>query len=333
MYIKEAIVHRVDKERQKNCKLVLRDQCLQVEEVLADAVEKVRKTYGTTASRAYGTFEADILIHPFNGMLSEYLQGNMTMVEFSSAAVKLLSKEMDNQPLATGGYAFFVNYEENAKNFVMVILLKLRGGVGIDEKNLSLSKNFNLDVDHLHEAARVNVDNWNSNEGNYISFVKKGRSDQDFTDYFRKFLGCAEFVESKTQTEKIVQVIRDYCNESNFIPDEVKKIKEKAFSYFSEQARDGKGVSLVALSMRFDDENPKAFLEYIDKSSVELSDGFEPHKSSFRKLMRVGGKDADITINFDIGLLGNRVRYDPIKKELLIVNLPPTLIAQIEAEI
>lgn len=333
MQIKEAIVHRIDKARHQHSYMTLAPACLIVDHILSDAVEKARKTYGTTSSRAFGTFEADTRLFPFSGLLSDYLSAKLDMLQFSSQAMRLLVSEMDKQALATGGYALFVSYEEHAKTYFMVVLLKLRGGVGIDDRTLTLSKNFSLDIDNLHEAARINVPNWHAADGNYISFAKKGKSDADFTDYFRNFLGCAEFVESKGQTEQIVQVIRDYCAASNLIPEDAKKLKAKAFDYFSEQARDGKSVSLAALSMRFDDQNPKAFLEYIEHDAREISDGFEPHKSSFRKLMRVGGKDADITINFDIGLIGNRVRYDKAKKQLLIIDLPPTLIAALESEI
>ncbi|MES3022779.1 MAG: nucleoid-associated protein [Pseudomonadota bacterium] len=333
MHITDAIVHRIDKARHQHSYMALAKNCLPIDIVLSDAVEKARKTYGTTSNRAFGTFEANVRLFPFSGLLGDYLSGKLDMLKFSGQAMTLLVREMDKQALATGGYALFVSYEEHAKTFFMVVLLKLRGGTGIDEKTLTLNKNFSLDVDHLHEAARINVANWQAADGNYISFVKKGKSDADFTDYFRNFLGCAEFVESKGQTEKIVQVIREYCVASKLPPDEAKKLKEKAFNYFSEQARDGKTVSLAALSMRFDDQKPKAFLEYLEHNAGEIGDGFEPHKSSFRRLMRVGGKDADITINFDIGLIGNRVRYDKIKKELLIVDLPPSLIAALDSEI
>lgn len=332
MLIKEAIVHRVDKERHQNCTLVLKKECLQVDELLTDAVSKVRKAYGTTAGRAYGTFQEDLVAYPFSGLLQQYMNGEVSMLNLSVASMTLLVKEMNGQALATGGYAFFVSYEENEKPYFMVILLKLRGGVGIDEKALTLSKNFNLDVDHLHEAARVNVTNWGAAEGNYISFVKKGKTDADFTDYFRKFLGCAEFVESREQTGLLIKAIRDYCVASKLDPEEAKKVKEKAFDYFQEQARDKKSISLAALSMRFNDEKPKAFLEYIEQNAVEISDGFEPHKTTFRQLKRVGGKDADFNINFDLGLLGKRVLYDKIKKELHIVDLPPGLVAQLDAE-
>lgn len=332
MQIKEAIVHRINKDRHQNGKLTLAPACLQVDQILTDAVEKARKTYGTTASRAFGTFEANVRLFPFSGLLSDHLVGKLDMLQFSSQAMTMLVREMDKQALATGGYALFVSYEEQAKIYFMVVLLKLRGGVGIDQKTLTLSQNFSLDVDNLHEAARINVANWHAADGNYISFVKKGKSDADFTDYFRSFLGCAEFVESKEQTGLLIQAIRDYCVAEKMDAEEAKKLKEKAFNYFSEQARDGKGVSLVALSMRFNDQKPKAFKEYIEQNAVEIGDGFEPHKTTFKRLMRIGGKDADININFDIGLIGNRVRYDKITKELRISDLPPALIAAIEAE-
>jgi nucleoid-associated protein len=332
MQIKEAIVHRIDKDRHKFGKITLALTCLQINPILTDAVEKARKTYGTTASRAFGTFEANARLFPFSGLLTDYLAGNLDMLKFSGQAMTILVREMDRQALSTGGYALFVRYEEQAKSYFMVVLLKLRGGVGIDQKTLTLSQNFSLDVDHLHEAARINVANWNAADGNYISFVKKGKSDADFTDYFRNFLGCAEFVESKEQTGLLIQAIRDYCVAEKLDANEAKNLKEKAFNYFSEQAREGKGVSLVALSMRFDDQKPKAFKEYIEHSAIEIADGFEPHKATFKRLMRIGGKDADIAISFDIGLIGNRVRYDKITKELRITDLPPGLITAIESE-
>lgn len=332
MEIKEAVVHRIDKERHQNGVLTLASACLPIDEILINAVEKARKTYGTTGNRAFGTFEPDIVLYPFSGLLGDYLDGTIDMLTFSSKAVAKLVIEMNNQPLATGSYALFVHYEEHAKTYLMVVLLKLRGGTGIDKKTLKLNENFNLDVDHLHEAARVNVANWKDADGNYISFVKKGRADADFTDYFRSFLGCAEFVESKEQTALLVQTIREYCVAEKLNADDAKKLKEKAFNYFQEQARDNKTVSLTGLSMRFNDEKPNAFVEYIEKNAIEIGDSFEPHKSTYKKLMRIGGKDADITISFDIGLIGNRVRYDKATKELRITDLPPTLIAQIESE-
>ena len=193
-----------------------------------------------------------------------------------------------------------------------------------------MNSTLNLDVDNLHEAARINIDNWKAKEGNYISFVKKSK---DYTGYFRDFIGCAEYVESKEQTTLLVQAIRDYCVEAKLPADEAQKLKAKAFDYFEEQTRDKKPVSLVALSMRFDDQNPKAFSEFLVKQDYEISDNFDPHKSTYKHLKRLGGKDADLTINFDRSLLGKRVKYDKKNKTLLVSDLPAALIQELDSEI
>jgi nucleoid-associated protein len=104
MQIKEAIVHRIDKDRHHNGKLTLAPACLPIDPILTDAVEKARKTYGTTASRAFGTFEANVRLFPFSGLLADYLNGKLDMLNFSGQAMTMLVREMDKQALATGGY-------------------------------------------------------------------------------------------------------------------------------------------------------------------------------------------------------------------------------------
>jgi nucleoid-associated protein len=332
MNIIDAIVHRIDKDRQQAGTLTLRRTVLPVDQVLQSTVEKIRQTYNGNPARGFGVFQADDLLYPFSKQLKEYLEGDRSLLEFTNFSMNILLKEMNREPLATGGYVLFVKYNEGGKSFFMVAVLKLKGGTGIDEKSLALSANWNLDVDHLHEAARINISNWNAAEGRYISFARKGASNRKFTDYFRNFIGCDEFIESTAQTNEIIQVIKNYCADTQLTPDEAKKIKSRAYDYFVEQTKDKKPISLEAISMRFDDQNPKAFLEYLDNKNIELSDGFEPDRNSYKQLKRMGGKDLDLTINFDRALLGNRIRYDDKKQQLLITKLPPALIADLEEE-
>lgn len=332
MNIVDAIVHRVDKDRQHYGAVTLRRQPLPLDQVLQSTVDKIRQTYNGNPARGFGIFQSDQLLYPFSKSLADYCEGTISLYDFSTTAMSILLKEMNMEPLATGGYVLFVRYNEGAKSFFMVALLKLKGGTGIDEQSLALSANWNLDVDHLHEAARINIDNWIASQGRYISFARKRTANKKFTDYFRNFIGCDEFIESAAQTTEIIQVIKNYCIDKNLSPLEARQIKSRAYEYFVEQSKDKKPVSLEAISMRFDGENPKAFLEYLADKEIELSDGFEPDKNSYRQLKRIGGKDLDLTINFDRALLGDRVKYDPEKQQLLITKLPPSLIAELEDE-
>jgi nucleoid-associated protein len=332
MNIVEAIVHRVDKDRQHYGVVTLRRQALPVDKVLQNTVEKIRQTYNGNPARGFGVFQADKLLYPFSKELNDYCDGIKSLYDFTSTAMNVLLKEINMEPLATGGYVLFVKYDEGGKSFFMVAILKLKGGTGIDEKSLALSANWNLDVDHLHEAARINIDNWAASQGRYISFARKGAGNRKFTDYFRNFVGCDEFIESAAQTNEIIRVIKDYCVDKNLSPVEARKIKARAYEYFVEQSKDKKPINLEAISMRFDGENPKAFLDYLAEKDIELSDGFEPDRNAYRQLKRIGGKDLDLTINFDRSLLGDRVKYDPEKQQLLITKLPPSLIAELEEE-
>ena len=132
MLIKEAIVHRLEKVRQQPSILHTRPACLPVDPLLTTSVERARKTYGTSSSKAFGIFEKDTLLYPLSDQLLKYVNGAVSMIDFSVSAAKLLQKEIDKQPIATGAYLLFVNYEEGVKTFVMIVLLKLSVEVGID---------------------------------------------------------------------------------------------------------------------------------------------------------------------------------------------------------
>jgi nucleoid-associated protein len=333
MEINEAIVHRMDKERQGKAVVTLRKDVLPKDGVLKSLVEKSRDAYNANPNRAVGVFQSNQLVYPFSKLLDTYLAKAIDLIAFSHQAMSILENHINGEPFATGGYAIFIDYEDDAKNrFFMVVILKLKGGVGINEADLALSENWNLDVDHLHEAARINVQNWKVAKGNYISFARTASTNKTFTQYFREFIGCTHFIESKAQTSLLVKTINNYCRDNALTPEASQVLKAKAFEYFEEQKKENKPISLAAISMRFDDAAPRAFTDYIAANDIEISDGFEPDKTSYKHLKRIGGKDTDMSISFDRALLGNTVRYNKNNKELTFLKLPSSLIAELDEE-
>jgi nucleoid-associated protein len=333
MKINAAIVHRIDKERQGKATVTLRKDVLPQDGVLTSLVEKSRDAYNTNPNRAVGVFQPNQLVYPFSKLLDTYLMKGVDLLTFSHQAMGVLENHINGEPFATGGYAIFIDYNDDAKNqFFMVVILKLKGGVGISEADLALSENWNLDVDHLHEAARINIQNWKAPKGNYISFARTASTNKTFTQYFREFIGCTQFIESKAQTSLLVKTINNYCRDSALTPEASQTLKTKAFEYFEEQKKENKPISLAAISMRFDDAAPKAFTDYIAQNEIELGDGFDPDKTSYKHLKRIGGKDLDMSISFDRALLGNSVRYNKKNKELTFYKLPKSLIVELDEE-
>lgn len=333
MNINEAIVHRIDKKRQGKAVLTLRPDVLPKDAVLTSLVEKSCETYRSNPSRGVGVFQPNQIAFPFSKLLDDYLNAIADFTDFTHKAMSVLEVQMNSEPFATGGYAIFIDYEDDAgKRFFMIVVLKLKGGVGINEVNLALSENWNLDVEHLHEAARINIENWMAANGNYISFVRNASTNKTFTLYFRDFIGCTQFVESKAQTSLLVKAINGFCVSQGLSLDASKILKTKAFEYFEEQKKEGKPISLVALSMRFDNDNPKAFSDYLEANNVEVGDGFEPNKDAYKHLKRIGGKNTEISISFDRALLGNEVLYNKDEKKLTFFKLPEALIEELDNE-
>jgi len=242
----------------------------------------------------------------------------------SLSAMDVLKVQMAKEALATGGYILFCHYKLNQSEFILIMQLKIKPGTGIDEITLDVKENINLDIEHLHEAARINVANWRAADGKYISFVKKASNSQP-TKYFRDFIGCDEFEDAKAQTNELVIAVESYCECLKLTLDQANEIKEKVFHYCEEKKKEGEPISLAALAIRINEKDPTEFIKYIDDNLLAVPDSFDPIKDAYKHLKRVGGKDKDLTINFNRSLLGKRVVYDKAKGELLIKQLPQEL--------
>ena len=81
MNIVDAIVHRVDKDRQHYGVVTLRRQPLPLDQVLQNTVDKIRQTYNGNPARGFGVFQADRLLYPFSKELAEYCAGTKSLFD------------------------------------------------------------------------------------------------------------------------------------------------------------------------------------------------------------------------------------------------------------
>ncbi|VVM89424.1 Nucleoid-associated protein YejK [Pseudomonas fluorescens] len=327
MDIVSSILHKVHKDA-KQTKVVTitprktlfntKDQA--VIDLLGGAVSAFRKT----SSKGYAVFQKSVIAYPLSNQLDKYLTNACDFMALSISAMDILKAQMTKEALATGGYILFCHYKLNQLDFLLIMQLKIKPGTGIDEVTLDVKENINLDIEHLHEAARINVAKWRAADGKYISFVKKASNSQP-TKYFRDFIGCDEFEDAKAQTNELVLAVESYCESLKLTLDQANEIKEKVFFYCEEKKKEGQPISLAALATRINEKDPTAFIQYIDDNLLTVPDSFDPIKDAYKHLKRVGGKDKDLTINFNRSLLGKRVVYDKVKGELLIKQLPQEL--------
>lgn len=332
MEIQEAIVHRIRKERHVNAELQPRNDVLPIDERLTKLIESVREVFNRTSNRGYGAFQDAVLTYPFSGELKKYVDGEMTMPEFTSAVLPVIKREIDKATLSTGGYLFFTRYTEADKDFLLVLILKLKPGTSIDESTLLLNESIRFDIDNLREAARVNLSSWQEEEERYVTFVKRGRdADKSATDYFRDFLGVTELSESSQQTKMLIEALNKYNVVKELGADKFRDLRQRLHSYCAECTKEKKGISLIALSSRFDDQAPEDFSQFIIDQDIQLSDGFEPNAKVYRTLQRYRIKNTTLTLDFEESILGSRVVYDQVTESIIIRDLPEDLKARLKS--
>jgi nucleoid-associated protein len=335
MNIQEAIVHRFKKERHQPSLAYMRDEALPPEDNLNDLVIAIRDVFNRVTSRGYGAFQEDVIAFPFSAQLSDYLKQNSGILAFTHSLQVSYQRAIDGASLSTGGHLFFARYEENGQDFLFVISLKLKDGTGIDETTLSLTKTVNLDIDHLHEAARINLTAWKADAERYITFVKRrqGKDSKSATDYFREFLGVTELTESSEQTKLLLQALRDYCEEKQFEPDRAREMRQRVHAYCVECTKEKKGISLGALSMRLNDQEPDDFSQFVISKEYPLGDGFEPDRQVYRGLQRYKIKDSKLTLDFEESILGSRIIFNEEDETLTIRDLPTDFKQRLKATI
>jgi nucleoid-associated protein len=185
-------------------------------------------------------------------------------------------------------------------------------------------------LDHLHEMARVNVSGWRAGNERYLSFAKRRSSGDEFTRYFREFIGCDEFTESRALTSNLLEALRAYSEADEAEPEVRFRRRQRVFDYCEEKRAAGERVNLAALSGRLSDEDPESFLRFLNENhQFSVGDDFAPD-SVYRKLQRFGGSDKRLSIAFDAELLDNRVVFDPNEGTLLIKDIPANLRHQLD---
>ena len=215
MKLQHAIVHLLHKVRNISiASATFRDSELDCKnKKVISLISQIRNAYNTKNGLGYGDFINKR--RPFEDNLFEYKLASMSFITFSKNAMDELVEAIKHKTAATGGYIIFSYYKENDSNFLLIAMLKNKGSFNFDA-DLNLVDLDTLDLDHLHIAARINLEKWASNDEKYISFIK-GRSD-DVMAYFKSFLGINDdsYSDSKENTGDLYRVVLDYCESRKY---------------------------------------------------------------------------------------------------------------------
>jgi nucleoid-associated protein len=334
MQVREAILHRISKEKNTtgadSATTQKRPTRLAADKRLERTVEDILKIYGKSTS-GYGTFNTNETVYRFPVLLKGYVTAGEDFIAFTNEATDLIAAKMGDEPFSTGGYALFLRYTNQGQDWMLVAMLKLKPGTGVNEQTLELSDTLSLDIDHLHEAARVDLGKWQAGTQPYLSFIKKRQSGAEVSRYFREALGCTEYTDSKHHTAQMRDAFDAYSADNSWTQEQKRAARQRIYDYCDAKEKAGESVNLSALSALIDDQNPGAFSEYVRDNDFEVGETFKPHKATYTRFKRISRTFGSVKVSFDVqDLLNGGVDFDEDNACLVINNLPQELIDEIK---
>lgn len=324
----DATIHQLDKSAQSqgddSVTLKPRNAKLPVNDVLKRLCSDLIEMYAKVAN-SNGTLGVDPLAHKFPVHLKEYSAGTTTFMPFTLTSVRLIAEHMGKAFLANGGYSLFLRYKVDDQDFLLVVMLKLKPGAGVDAVTLDLTETLNIDLAHLHEAARINLTRWQGDQQPYLTFIK-GRSRQsEVSDYFREALSCTSFTDSKHHTQAVLRAAHDFVEaRTDLEPDaklrEKAEMRQRLYECLNGNRNE---IPLLTVAAAINPSAPEDFLAHvknsIDGHDYHLDDRFTPYRKAYIGLKRVSVKYGTVSLAFDVDdIQAERVRYDANSDSIIL---------------
>ncbi len=339
MQIIDATIHRLQKAAhthgENSVTTQLRGANLPIDETLEGVCRDLLALYYRTSDSS-GSFGNNPDVHVFPVRFNEYLQGSLTFQGLSNSTVDLIASQMAVSRLANGGYALFLRYREQPNDFLLIAMLKLKPGAGIDETSLSLQPTLNIDLDLLNEAARINITRLQASEEPYLTFIKGSRKATEVTEYFRNALACQNYTNAAEQTKQLIQAADDFVMQRTDLVTEEQKQHERLDTrrrLFECLQQNREEVTLVTAAAAINPAEPGEFITFsqsvVDGERKYKFDGrFKPDRKTTQVLRRITGTMGTVRLSFDVeDVRSGAVKYDS-QYDAIIIKQPSQKLKQ-----
>lgn len=336
MAVNQAIVHYINKREGEPVELSPRQTLLSITPSVETLISKLSASYNNRSGKIYGGFETDSDSAPFSTWLRAQLDDEIDFVQLTRQTAERFKAELDQQQEAVDGYLLFARLEVLGAEQLLVLLLSSSPAIVIDEA-LELSDSKHLDVGKVQLGARIDLDIWQrGNTEQYLSLVRS-RTGKGINTAFRDCLGATEEIDSKQQTQTLLKVFNDYCDNQQLPAKETSEVKQRAYEYCNDQTESGERVQIKQLSGVIDTADPDKFYNYVGEQTggqhgddgVELASEIPADKRGLQRFVRYSGSMKGLSLSFSEALLGEQVFYDADSDTLTVRGLPPTLKKQL----
>lgn len=255
MQLNHAVVHELVKDTGTlQAQVNLAATLLNAEDGVV--LDLVRQTVGLIGQREnmayYGVFRNDPASTHVPRIVTSYcMDADATSDDFLSLTNDCMTALRDrarSQSLATGGYLLFADYIRTDR-FLLAAMIKQRSGITMD--GLVPTSIAELDLDKLHQVARVSVDRLNRYEEaaaeqqdmTYVAFLSP-RGSRQAAGYFVDALGCEPGTPAAAATRGVIVGAHDFFSHRESIRSEAYQVKTQLIELLGRKADNGERVTL-----------------------------------------------------------------------------------------
>ncbi len=314
-------------------------------------VDGLHAIYNSKASKAYGSFttmpmvgnsdnssENDtIQAARFVDLMESYFNEKQSFYNFSIQAANSLKNEIEKYDLAETGYLVACHYEYMGGRYLLAAVIPISEHYSVDGE-LNISADQHLDTNRLQLAARIDLFDYHQNPecNRYISFIK-GRAGRQVSDFFLDFLGCEEGLNSKEQTQTLVQAVEDYVSVNQLDASEKQDTRKELLSYCKEQKSSSQDVSIqeigkvIGHTTTDSEGQSQDFYQFCQEQSYPIEESFPHDQTVVNKITKYSGYGNGISLSFERSHFGEDVVYNPHNDSITIYKVPPNLKEQLLA--
>ncbi|RVU31115.1 nucleoid-associated protein [Neptunomonas marina] len=346
MELKHLVIREVMKEEEKPAVVADRGGVVTSStDIASQMVESLNNALARRSTLTHGSFNQENPAgYPFIDAFSQYLESEQTSDAFSTlcdTGLAQLTAAIDapSARSATGGYVVFSHYTLERYEFLLVALVRNRATISLGD-DLTPQQINQLDLDKLHQAAKVNITNFRKGKESYLSFTGT-KETGSVTHYFATAFGCTDVVPSKKSTSDLLQAAKDFCTEHGMY-DEREQVVEDVVSYLNRQRSEKLTANLPEVEQIFDQYIPPeqaeelsgSFSRFANGERYQVSHEFQPHTHTLNNLTKLKLKSdnwqADLSKK-SIGTpgTGNDIEFDEENKQLVIKRLSTRVIEQL----
>lgn len=340
MDIINSIAHKILKDQQEKGKPKVDAEIQYRDDVFDPANQKViilinalLKIYKT--GKTFGSFDTDTDNHPFQLWANDLQSTDYSkqlFIELTRKTVNRIKIHIEKENFATGGYLVFVHYLHNSQTYFLIVMIKDKGGLTFTS-NMELIDVQQIDLDKLHQAARIDLQRFENGEEGYLSFLK-GDQKKDIAGYFTKALGCTPLIPSNVATDTVFHLIDAICSEAGLL--ETKSVRDNVHDFLKE--RNPNSVRLEEIAAKLNAHLPfefhDSFIEKANSDEFRISQEFVPNLTALRKYKKAYVKADTWNLSFDKNVLGipesqAEIVFDADERSLTINNLSQKLMDEL----